>query len=100
MLHPPTIYTDGRTTTLSGKITLGIYVSDEYTIALPYKFESSITVKYETPLMEFNEIASFMSTIPYIILLIIFAIPLIIIWRTKKVDLEGDNVSSNVSRTN
>jgi hypothetical protein len=47
MLHPPTIYTDGRNTTLSGNITLNIYVFDEATIALPYKFNSSITIKYE-----------------------------------------------------
>ena len=93
MLHPPTIYTDGQTTTLSGKITLNIYVSDEYTIALPYKFQSSITVKYETPLMEFNETASFISAIPYIILIIIFAIPLIIVWRIKNVDAERTQVS-------
>ena len=84
MLHPPTIYTDGQTTTLSGKIKLNIYVSDEYTIALPYKFQSSITVKYETPLMEFNETASFISAIPYIIPIIIVAILLIIVWRIKE----------------
>lgn len=99
MLHPPTIYTDGRTTTLSGKITLNIYASDGYTIALPYKFESSITVKYETPLMGFNETASFMSAIPYIILIMIFTIPLIIIERIKKVDGEDNKVPSNESRT-
>ncbi len=83
MLHPPTIYTDGRTTTLSGKITLNIYASDEYTIALPYKLQSSITVKYETPLMEFNETASLISIIPFVILIIVLVIPLIIVWRPK-----------------
>jgi hypothetical protein len=84
MLHPPTIYTDGRATTLSGKITLNIYVSDEYTIVLPYKFQSSITVKYETPLMQFDETASFISAIPYLIPIITIAILLMIVWRTKK----------------
>jgi hypothetical protein len=83
MLHPPTIYTDGRTATLSGNITLNIYVSDAYTIALPYKFQSSITVKYEKPLMEFNESASFMLMIPYIILVIIFAAIVLLIQHSK-----------------
>ena len=99
MLHPPTISTDGRTTTLSGKIVLNIYISDEYTIALPYKLQSSITVKYETPLMEFNEPASFISAIPYVILIVIFTIPLIIISRTKRVDAESTKVFSNELRT-
>lgn len=71
MLHPPTIYTDGRNTTLSGKITLEIYVSDEATIALPYKFNSPITVKYEKPLMAFDEIKSFLLVAPYVILAMI-----------------------------
>ncbi len=83
MLHPPTVYTDGRTTTLSGKITLNIYASDKYTIALPYKLQSLITVKYETQLMEFNETASLISTIPFVILIMVLVIPLIIVWRPK-----------------
>ena len=99
MLHPPTIYSDGRNTTLSGKITLNIYVSDEYTIALPYKFQSSITVKYETPLMQFNETASFITAIPYIIPIIIFAILLMIVWRTKKRRYREDQNTFKNTRT-
>lgn len=71
MLHPPTIYTDGRNTTLSGNITLYIYASDEATIALPYQFNSPISVKYAKPLMEFNEIASLLLMTPYILILIL-----------------------------
>jgi hypothetical protein len=55
MLHPSIIYTDGRTTTFSGNISFNIYASDIYTIALPYKFQSLITVKYQKPLIELNE---------------------------------------------
>jgi len=87
MLHPPTIYTDGRTTTLSGNITFNIYVSDAYTIALPYKFQSSITVKYGKPLMEFNESASFMLTIPYLILVMIFAATVLLIQHSKPTNI-------------
>ena len=83
MLHPPTIYTDGRTTTLSGNITLQIYVSDEYTIALPYGLNSPIMVKYEKPLMEFNENTSFMLMLPYIILIMIFATTILLIQHSK-----------------
>jgi hypothetical protein len=68
MLHPSTIYTDGRNTTLNGNITLSIYVSG---IALPYKFNSPIRVKYAKPLMEFNEIQFLSLLTPYIILIII-----------------------------
>jgi len=87
MLHPPTIYTDARTTTLSGNITLNIYVSDAYTIALPYKFQSSITVKYGKPLMEFNESASFVKMIPYLILVIIFAATVLLIQHSKPTNI-------------
>jgi hypothetical protein len=79
-LHPPIIYTDGRKTTLNGHITLKIYVSDEYTIALPYKFDSQIKVKYEQPLMEFNEITSLICIIPYIILCLIFMAGFLLIY--------------------
>jgi hypothetical protein len=86
MLHPPTIYTDGRTTTLRGNATLNIYVSDEYTIALPYKLNSPITVNYQTPLMAFDETASLILLIPYAILIAIFAIPILLIYLSKAVD--------------
>lgn len=88
MLHPPTIYTDGRNATLSGNITLNIYVSDEYTIALPYRLNSPITVKYEKPLMEFDEKASFMLLLPYIILIMIFATPILLIQQSKPVNAQ------------
>ena len=83
MLHPPTIYTDGRTTMLSGNITLNIYVSDAYTIALPYKFQSSITVKYEKPLMEFSENTAFILMIPYIIIIVILVATVLLIQHLK-----------------
>jgi hypothetical protein len=98
MLHPPTIYTDGRTTTLSGNITLNIYVSDAYTIALPYKFQSSITVKYGKPLMEFNESASFMLMIPYIILVIIFATTVLLIQHSKPTNISKVQEKTTVER--
>jgi len=79
MLHPSIIYTDGRKTTLNGHMTLKIYVSDEYTIALPYKFDSQIKVKYEQPLMEFNEITSLIYIIPYIILCLIIMVGFLLI---------------------
>lgn len=69
MLHPPTIYTDGRKTTFEGNLTLHIYVSDEYTIALPYKLNSVITVKYEKPIMKIDEIAQLLPTIPWLIII-------------------------------
>lgn len=79
MLHPPTIYTDGGNTTLSGNIVLNIYVSDDATIVLPYKFNSPITVKYEKPLMEFDETGSISLMAPYLIFAgILFAMVLII----------------------
>lgn len=90
MLHPPIIYTDGRTTTLSGNITLNICVSDEYTIALPYKFNSPITVRYEKPLMEFNENTSFMLMVPYIILIMIFATMILLIQHSKHDEYAGN----------
>jgi hypothetical protein len=88
MLHPPTIYTDGRSTTLSGDIALGIYVSDEATIALPYKFNSPITVKYEKPLMAFDEIKSFMLMLPYIVLILALAIAILLVQRFKVSDTD------------
>jgi hypothetical protein len=90
MLHPPTIYTDGRTTTLSGNITLNIYVSDEYTIALPYKLNSPITVTYEKPLMEFDDTQSLIQLIPYVLLIAIFAIPILLIQRSKTIDSQDN----------
>lgn len=79
MLHPSTIYTDGRNTTLVGNLTFYIQVSDEYSIALPYKFNSPITVRYEKPLMEFSENTAFMLMVPYIILIVIFATTILLI---------------------
>lgn len=90
MLHPPTIYTDGRTTTLSGNITLSIYVSDEYTIALPYKLNSPIAVTYEKPIMEFDETQSLLQLIPYVLLIAIFAIPILFIQRSKAIDSQDN----------
>ncbi len=81
MLHPPTIYTDGRNITLKGDITLNIYVSDESTIALPYRLNSPITVKYETPLMEFNETTSILLATPYIVLVLILIATILLIRR-------------------
>jgi hypothetical protein len=83
MMHPPTIYTDGRSTTLSGNITLKAYTSDKYTIALPYKLNSAIKVRYEAPLMSFNEVTSFFLMIPYLILIAIFTIAIVMIRRTR-----------------
>ena len=77
MLHPPTIYTDGRKTTFKGNLTLHIYVSDEYTIALPYKLNSTIMIKYEKPLMEFNEITQLLPAIPWLIVTFILSGPII-----------------------
>jgi hypothetical protein len=95
MLHPSPVYTDGRTTTLSGNITLNIYVSDEYTIALPYKLNSPITVNYQTSLMGFDETASLISLLPYIILIAIFATPILLIQRSKAVDSEDNQKRQN-----
>jgi hypothetical protein len=81
MLHPPTIYTDGRTTTLTGKITLDIYASDKYSIVLPYEFDSPITVKYATPLMQFNETTSFLQLMLFVLLILLFVIPIALIRR-------------------
>jgi hypothetical protein len=88
MLHPPTIYTDGRTTTLSGNITLNIYVSDEDTIALPYKFNSPITVKYEEPLMEFDETVSLLAMTPYIVLVVMLATVILLLRRSEQADAQ------------
>lgn len=90
MLHPPTIYTNGRNTTLSGNITLNIYVSDETTIALPYKLNSPITVKYEKPLMEFNETGSILLLAPYLIFAGILVAIVLLIKNFKEVDTEGN----------
>jgi hypothetical protein len=79
MLHPSPISTDGRITTLKGNMTLDVYVSDEYSIVLPYKFSSSITVKYATPLMQFNEVASLLQLIPYVIPISILVIAFFLI---------------------
>jgi len=88
MLHPPTIYTDGRNTTLSGDITFTIYVSDENTIALPYKLNSPITVKYEEPLMEFDETLSLLAMTPYIILVVILATMILLLKRSGQTDAQ------------
>lgn len=71
MVHPSTIYTDGRKTTLKGNLTIHVYVSDEYTIALPYKLNSIITVKYEKPIMEFDETTSLLLLTPWLIVVLI-----------------------------
>jgi hypothetical protein len=84
MLHPPIIYNDGRTTTLSGNVTLDILLSDEYIIALPYYFNSPIRVKYSNPLMQFNEFSSFLKMLPYIILTIIVFAPILLIKRKRE----------------
>ncbi|MEM3674479.1 MAG: hypothetical protein QXG08_03275 [Candidatus Methanomethyliaceae archaeon] len=74
ILHPPTIYANGRAASLSGNITLEICTSDKYSIALPYSFDSPITVRYDKPLMEFDEILSFLKLItPLIIVLILLS---------------------------
>ena len=87
-LHPQTIYTDGRNTTLSGDITFTIYVSDENTIALPYKLNSPITVKYEEPLMEFDETLSLLAMTPYIILVVILATMILLLKRSGQTDAQ------------
>jgi len=84
MLHPPTIYTDGRNTTLRGNINLQIYACDEYSIALPYEINSPITVKYEQPLMEFNETASIAAMVPYIVILVSIIITVTLLTVHKK----------------
>ncbi len=82
-LHPPMVYTDGRTASLSGDITMDICLSDEYTIALPYRFNSPITVNYEKPLMEFDEVEALVSLLPYMLLLTVLAVPIWYIRRLK-----------------
>jgi hypothetical protein len=84
MMHPPTIYTDGRTTTINGNLVLNVYASDKYTIALPYHFLSPIKVNYQMPLMEFDELASFKLVIPYLVLTIILFIPIVLLLFSKK----------------
>ena len=84
MLHPPTIYTDGRNTTLQGNISLHIYVSDEFSIALPYFLNSPITVKYEPVLIQFNETQSLSLMIPSFIITLIFFTTVVLITRTKQ----------------
>lgn len=54
MLHPPIIYTNGRNVKLSGIMDLNMYASDEYTVVLPYRFSSLITITYEKPLIKFS----------------------------------------------
>jgi hypothetical protein len=81
MLHPPPIYSDGRTTTLIGNVTLDIQLSDGYIIALPYRLNSLIRVKYSKPLMEFNEFSSLIKMIPYIILTTLFIVAIFLIRR-------------------
>ena len=51
VLHPQTVITDGRETTLGGDMTLKIYASYKNTIALPYRFNSPIKVRYKEPLL-------------------------------------------------
>ena len=85
MLHPPTVYTDGRDTSLTGRLTLNIFVSDSYTIAMPYNVQSSITVEYSSPRIEFDETRSFIATLPFCLLLVLFIIPIVIIIRPKSI---------------
>jgi Na+/H+ antiporter NhaC len=65
-------------------------VSDEYCIALPYKLCSPITVKYATPLMGFDEVVSFIKLLPYTILIMLFAIPLMLVQRSKFVESQDN----------
>jgi hypothetical protein len=83
MLHPPPIYSDGRTTTLMGNVTLNIQLSDGYIIALPYHLNSLIRVRYSKPLMEFNEFSSLIKMIPYIILSSLFTVAIFLITRAR-----------------
>lgn len=78
-MHSSTITTDGRTTELKGKIQVDVYVSDVDTIALPYSLNSPITVKYEPPLLQFDEIPSLYAMVPNIIMVTIFAIIILLI---------------------
>jgi len=104
MLHPSPFYTDGRTTTLSGNVTLHIQLSDEYIIALPYNFNSPITVRYVEPLMEFNENTSVILMIPYIILIIIFVATILLIQHSKLTSAQeiknGTNKITNIKKHN
>ena len=79
------IFTDGRTTSLQGKLKLQFYVSDKYSIALPYQLEVPITVKYEQPLMQFNETNYLYSLLDYILIVgFIILISLVIVYNLKK----------------
>jgi hypothetical protein len=68
MHEGPPIYADGRDMTISGEITLHIYLSDDATIAFPYAINSPILVKYDPPRMEFDEVKSLQMIIPYTLL--------------------------------
>jgi hypothetical protein len=87
MMHASSTYTDGRTVMIDGRISLDIYVSDSYTIALPYKFESPITVTYPTPLIVFDETASLQQLLPYLIFVTSMVLVVVLIQRS--VWLEG-----------
>ncbi len=67
VMHPPIINTNGQATTIIGSLNFQLFVSDEFTIAIPYKFGSSVSVNYEKPLMSFDEIKSFLLAIPFVI---------------------------------
>jgi len=71
MLHPSIVPTDGRKTTFMGNITLFIYSSDEYIVALPYKLNSTAVIKYEKPLMKYDELSALPRLVPYLIITIV-----------------------------
>jgi hypothetical protein len=95
MFHPPTIYTDGRNITLSGKMTLNVYLSEQYTIILPYKLNSPIAVKYDIPLMQFDETASILQLVPYCILILIFAIAAALLHYSRSIDPKTEPGEAN-----
>lgn len=85
MLHPITVYSDGRVTSVSGNLSLDIYLSDKYTIALPYDFQSSTHFEYNLPIISYSERDSFLLAIPCLLLGTILIIPVMIIQRGKEV---------------
>ena len=89
MLHPPTIHTDGRTTTLSGNVNVRIFMSDHYSVALPYELSSPVVVTYKNPFMEFDESSALVQLLPYLIVIVIIAIPILLIAQSKLPDSKG-----------
>jgi hypothetical protein len=77
--HPPTIYTDGRTVELDGNITLSIETTNKQLVALPYELSSQITVKYEKPLINLNELDLLRLLLPYLVIVMIMVVIVIII---------------------